>query len=229
MRISSTADDINAVPARLRGLAAGLPELASDLTPAFPGMDGQWVNASGRSAEAGVVLYVHGGAFADTDPYAEQLMAHWLSKATERPVFVVNYRLAPEHPCPAALDDVVAAYRSLLDRGVPRCLLFGESAGATLVLSALLVLKATGEPVPPAVVVSPLTDLTLSSPSLSVNDGLDTINRAVLEKVVARYLAASTCSPSPRRRCSTPWPAKPATTARTSWLPAGGVRVNFGD
>lgn len=155
-------------------------------------VDGQWVNASGRpAAEAGVVLYVHGGGFTDTDPHAERLMARWLSKATERPVFAVNYRLAPEHTHPAALDDVVAAYRNLLDRGVPRCLLFGESAGATLVLSALLVLKANGEPLPPAVVVSPLTDLTLSSPSLSVNDGLDTINRAVLEKVVVRYLAGA--------------------------------------
>jgi acetyl esterase/lipase len=199
-RFPPPVDDAAAVLAQIQTLATGLPELPADadLTPVFPrpgGVSGQWVNASGRSAtDAGVVLYAHGGGFADTEPQAERLMAYWLSTATGRPVFAVDYRLAPAHPYPAAPDDVVAVYRSLLDRGAPasRCLLFGESAGATLVLSALLTLKETGQRMPAgAILVSPLTDLTLSSPSLTANDGLDTISRAALEKVIARYLAGA--------------------------------------
>ncbi|QKW40899.1 alpha/beta hydrolase [Actinomadura sp. NAK00032] len=153
------------------------------------------MNASTRTAtEAGVTLYLHGGGFAHTDPRAERALAYQLSSTTQRPVFGVDYRLVPEHPYPAALDDVTTVYQSLIDQGVPtsRIALFGESAGATLVLSALLTLKETRAPLPAtAVVVSPLTDLTLSSPSLTANDGWDLISKAVLEQVCANYLAGA--------------------------------------
>ncbi len=121
-------------------------------------------------------------------------MAAWGSRETgaacrcgrsrARPVFALDYRLAPAHPYPAAQDDVLAAHDSLLAGGAAEVVLFGESAGGTLVLSALLALKAADKPLPRAVAVSPVTDLTLSSPSLSTNDGLDLISRAVLEQAL---------------------------------------------
>lgn len=204
MKIPATSDEIATVMAQLQLLAAGVPDLPADtdVTPALTdagGAPGQWVNAAGRSAaEAGVLLYVHGGGFTHTDPRAERLLAYRLSKATRRPVFAVDYRLAPAHPYPEALQDVLTAYRSLLAQGVPDVILFGESAGGTLVLSGLLALKATATPLPRAVTVSPVTDLTLSSPSLGTNDGLDLINRAVLEHVVADYLGGARPDSAPQ-------------------------------
>lgn len=200
------AEERAAVLAQIRALAAGVPGLPADAdrTPGLPhtgGVPGQWVNASGRSAtDTGVVLYVHGGGFADTEPAAERLLAHRLSRATGRPAFAVDYRLAPTYPFPAALDDVAAAYRSVVEQ-VPASgvLLFGESAGATIVLSLLLTLARSGERMPAgAAVVSPLTDLTLSGPSLTTNDGSDTIDRAVLARVVARYLAGARPDAAPQ-------------------------------
>ena len=116
-----------------------------------------------------MTLYVHSGGFEQRNPGFEQVMAYRLSAATGRAAWAVDYRLAPAHPFPAALDDVVTACQSLLDRGVPasRTVLFGESAGATLVLSALHVMRSQDMPLPGGVVaVSPITDLTLSSPSI---------------------------------------------------------------
>jgi virginiamycin B lyase len=184
--ISGTREEIMSLPSR----PAHLPPDA-DLTPVLP-VPGDWVTAPGASD--GVTLYAHGGGFAYTDPASERLLAYRLSQATGRAVLRVDYRLAPEHPYPAALEDVVAAYRGLLDQGMPasRIILAGESAGATLVLSALLSLKESGGPLPAgAVVISPFTDLTLSSPSMTSNDGQDLVDRAVLDHIRTQYLGGA--------------------------------------
>jgi acetyl esterase/lipase len=201
--IRASSEEVAGVKARFELLAAGVPDLPADAdrAPALAGVGaaGRWVNASGRSAVvAGVVLYVHGGGFAHTDPRAERLLAYHLSRAVGRPVFAPDYRLAPAHPFPAALEDVLAAYADLLAAGAPEVVLFGESAGGTLVLSALLALKTAGRGRPRAVAVSPVTDLTLSSPSLTTNDGLDLINRAVLEQVCTQYLAGARADEAPQ-------------------------------
>ncbi|MFF0474999.1 alpha/beta hydrolase fold domain-containing protein [Streptomyces sp. NPDC004284] len=202
-----TPEQSAAVHEHLARLADGVPAppAGTDLTPALPSTGtapGRWTNASGRTpAEAGVVLYVHGGGFSHSHPAAERALAHHLSLATRRPVLGVDYRLAPEHPYPAALDDVLAAHRALIDQGVParRIVHFGESAGGTLVLSALLSLREAGEPPPgAAVVASPLADLTLSSSSLAADADRDTVTRAVLERVCAQYLAGARPDAAPQ-------------------------------
>jgi acetyl esterase/lipase len=95
----------------------------ADLTPPLPRADsvpGQQVNATERPAvDAGVTLYAHGGGFEQRNPGFEQVMAYRLSAATGRAAWALDYRLAPAHPFPAALDDVMTAYQSLLDRGCP--------------------------------------------------------------------------------------------------------------
>ncbi|MEV3926071.1 alpha/beta hydrolase [Actinomadura coerulea] len=204
MHIRATTEEVAAVRARFDLLTAGVPDPPADSgqAPALPGAGGppgQWVNASEQSGtDAGVVLYVHGGGFAHTEPRAERLLGYHLSKATGRPVFAIDYRLAPAHPYPAALHDVLAAHDDLLARGAAEVVLFGESAGGTLVLSALLALKAARKPLPRAVAVSPVTDLTLSSLSLKANDGQDLIDRAVLERVCAQYLAGARPDQAPQ-------------------------------
>lgn len=170
--LSATPDAAAAVRAHVRSLFSGAHLLA----------------------ETGATLYVHGGGFEHTNPDLEQLMAYRFAQATHRPTFRVDYRLAPEHPYPAALEDLLATYRGVLKQGAPasRIILIGESAGATLLLSALLALKQAGDPLPGgAVAISPQTDFTLSSPSIDANDGQDIVNRAVLEHVRAQYLAGA--------------------------------------
>jgi acetyl esterase/lipase len=93
---------------------------------------------------------------------------------------MVGYRLAPEHPFPAALDDCVAAVRWLRAGGVDpaRTVLFGDSAGGNLCLATLGVLAAAGDPIPAAAILaSPLTDLTGSGASLVANAGMDPFAR----------------------------------------------------
>ncbi|WP_405147171.1 nitroreductase/quinone reductase family protein [Sphaerisporangium sp. NBC_01403] len=205
--IPATAEESSAVLAEMGAMRTHRPRLPADadLTPVLPdtgGVAGSWVTAPHHpAAETGVTIYVHGGGFQFTDPELEQIMAYRLSRVTGRPVLRVDYRLAPAHRYPAALDDVVAVYRSLLDQNVPasRIILSGESAGGTLVLSALLVLKEAGVPLPhAALAISPQTDLTLSSPSIEANDGEDVVSRAVLDHVATQYLAGARPDQAPQ-------------------------------
>lgn len=209
--IPATPDDSADVLAVITAMQSHPPVLPpdADLAPALPhtgGIPATWVTASRHPADdtvtqEGVTVYVHGGGFEYTNPHLEQIMAYRLSQATGRPVLAVDYRLAPAHRYPAALQDVVAAYRSLLAQDVPasRIILAGESAGATLVLSALLVLKQAGDALPAAaLVISPQTDLTLSSPSIDANDGQDVVNRAVLDHVRTQYLAGAQPDAAPQ-------------------------------
>ncbi|MEU7002608.1 alpha/beta hydrolase [Nonomuraea sp. NPDC046570] len=206
--IPTTPDDVAAVLGEIEALhfRPHLLDPTADLTPVLPhtgGVPGNWINASSRrpAAETGVTLYAHGGGFSRSNPRLEQLMAYRFSQATGRPVLAVDYKLAPAYPYPAALNDVVTAYRSLLDQGIPssRIILAGESSGATLLLSALLLLKQAADPLPgAAVAVSPITDLTLASPSISTNDGKDILNHAVLDRIRTDYLAGADPGQAPQ-------------------------------
>jgi epsilon-lactone hydrolase len=208
--IPTTSHDSAAVLAEIEALLARslFPSLPpdADRTPVLPhtgGVPGEWITASPHptTARAGVTLYVHGGRFSRYNVPLGRLLAYRFSQATSRPALAVDYRLAPDHPYPAALNDVVAAYQSLLAQGIPaaRIILAGESSGATLVLSALQALKQTGSALPAAAVaVSPLTDLTLSSPSIDANDGQDMLDRVTLEGICAQYLAGAHSDRAPQ-------------------------------
>ncbi|PSL00868.1 acetyl esterase/lipase [Murinocardiopsis flavida] len=171
------------------------------LLPGTGGVPCEWVDSGRTGIGPGVLVYVHGGGFEYADPATERVMAYRLSCATGRPALRVDYRLAPRHPFPAAVEDVVAVYRSLLEQGVPasRILLVGESAGATLLLSALLVLKDAGTELPAgAVPVSALTDLAMSGPSLTENEGKDLIGGAAAGHIVSQYLAGAAPDRAPQ-------------------------------
>ena len=137
---------------------------------------GEWIAPRDATADEGrgVVLYVHGGGFVAGSPSTHRPVTAALARLTGRRVFAVDYRLAPEHRYPAAIDDVAAAYRWLLDEGAPGApvAIAGDSAGGGLVLS--LAARARDEKLtPPACVValSPWTDLTGSGASVTGNDG----------------------------------------------------------
>ncbi|WP_406416146.1 alpha/beta hydrolase [Streptomyces sp. NBC_00873] len=209
-RISAEPDATSAAAAVMAELASlgsrsfALPADA-DLRPVLPesgGVSAVWVTAGGASVEEGVVLYVHGGGFEHRMPELMNLTAHRVSRVTARPVLVVHYRLAPANPYPAPLDDVVAVYRSLLDQGVPaaKIIVFCESSGATLALSALLTLKESGTALPAAVISnSAVTDLTLSSPSIDANAAHDSgVNRALLTRLIGQYLGGTRPDQAPQ-------------------------------
>jgi virginiamycin B lyase len=172
----------------VRAFLAGLAALPMDL-PADARVLGPWISAPGSGP--GAVLYVHGGGFVMAQPDIERVMAYRLSQTLRRPVRHVDYRLAPAHPFPAAMDDVVAAYRAVLAEGVrpEDVLVFGESAGGAVALSALLELKRLGAPMPRAAALfAPVTDLTLSGASLRADAGLDILRPDLLAVSVAAYL-----------------------------------------
>ncbi|WP_206340064.1 alpha/beta hydrolase [Blastococcus litoris] len=120
--------------------------------------------ASGDPGSA--VLYLHGGGFTTGSPATHRALATHLAAASGATVHVLDYRLAPEHPFPAALDDVLAAYRELMDRGATpgRTAVAGDSAGGWLALAAALRLRDGAGPLPAALgLISPWLDLTGST------------------------------------------------------------------
>lgn len=110
-----------------------------------------------------VLLYLHGGAFMVGSPQTHRSITSYLVRHGRLRVCALDYRLAPEHPYPAAPDDVLAAYRALLEQGqaAERIVIAGDSAGGNLTLGAALRLRELGLPQPAALVCfSPVTDVT---------------------------------------------------------------------
>ena len=155
----SVADDVDHVPTTIRGVNA------VDVT--IRGID-----------TANTILYFHGGVYvigsaAQTVPLVSDLARRAHAKAV-----TVDYRLAPEHPYPAAVDDARAAYEGLLAQGIDagQIALAGESAGSGLAVATLLALRDAGTPLPSsAFLMSPYADLTLSGETLLENQAIDPI------------------------------------------------------
>jgi monoterpene epsilon-lactone hydrolase len=150
------------------------------------GVPCELVQAPG-AREDRVCLYLHGGGYAIGGLATHREVAGRYSRALGGRVLLADYRLAPEHPCPAALEDAAAVYRSLLDEGTPpgQIALCGESAGGGLCMTLLTQLRRQGLPLPAcAAVVSPWVDLTLGGESFASNRDSDPL---VVPEVVAAY------------------------------------------
>lgn len=112
------------------------------------------------------VLYLHGGGYVAGSPDSHKSITSYLAHFANVRVVVPDYRLAPEHPCPAAIDDALAVYQALLDDGVqPHTLtMAGDSAGGGLVMATLLAIKEKQLPLPASILLfSPWVDLTLGN------------------------------------------------------------------
>ncbi|MGA9914483.1 MAG: alpha/beta hydrolase fold domain-containing protein [Paraburkholderia sp.] len=148
------------------------------------------VVAAGAGQKA-TVLHFHGGGYVLGSAKSSVEYASRLSHALNGPCYTVDYRLAPEHPYPAAFDDAFSAYRGLLAAGVDPSTVFlsGESSGGGLALALAAALRRAGLPLPGGVIaICPLTDLTLSGPSVKANSGDDpAANRETLSNLVASY------------------------------------------
>jgi epsilon-lactone hydrolase len=139
------------------------------------GVAGEWA----RSSEAGggpVIFYLHGGGYGVGSIASHRHLVAKLAQASSGRGFSIDYRLAPEHPFPAAVDDAVTAARWLLGQGVePKRLVFaGDSAGGGLAIATCLALRDAGDPLPAALVcMSPLTDLAKEGESMRTKIDLD--------------------------------------------------------
>jgi monoterpene epsilon-lactone hydrolase len=131
---------------------------------------------TGRASHDAVVLWFHGGWYAIGSPRTSAAISSDVARRIDAKVVSVDYRLAPEHPYPAALQDARAAYRALLDSGVdPQSIaIVGESAGGGLAIALLASLAEDGLPQPAAtVLLSRWTDLTLSGETMTSMIGID--------------------------------------------------------
>ena len=147
--------------------AARMSRIPADvrIEPAsLSGIPAEWLVPQG-SREDKMILYVHGGGYVSGSCADHRGFVATFAKTLGYPALTYEYRLAPEHPYPAAVDDSVAVYRELLDRFRPGDILVaGESAGGGLCLALLLALKSQGLPRPcAAIAISPWVDLSCSS------------------------------------------------------------------
>ncbi len=170
----------------------------SDAVQASPrtvgGVEGVGVTVPGAGSDA-IILYLHGGAYAIGSATSAVPLAADLAQRAHINLVAIDYRLAPEHPYPAAIDDAVAAYEGLLGEGFApdKIAIAGESAGAGLVVATLLSLRDADRPMPAcAYLMSPWVDLTLSGDSIVEKAAVDpSLNAAGLRRRAADYLAAA--------------------------------------
>lgn len=131
------------------------------------GVPADWISVGGSEANR-IVLYLHGGGYVMGSRSTHRGLAGRIARASRARVLLPDYRLAPEHPFPAAVDDAVACWRWLISEGhAPEHMaIAGDSAGGGLALATLLALKAAGDPLPAcAVALSPWTDLEGTGPT----------------------------------------------------------------
>jgi epsilon-lactone hydrolase len=138
-----------------------------------------------------VVLYFHGGVYVMSDAFLAAGLASQVGRRTDAKVISVDYRLAPEHSYPAAVDDALAAYEALLQTGIAPSdiALAGESAGGGLAIATLVNARDHGLPLPAAaLVMSPYVDLTLAGTTMETKRDVDPLlNRELLQPRIADY------------------------------------------
>ncbi len=153
------------------------------------GLKAEWLKPK-KAVEGKVLLYLHGGAYVVCGCRTHRKLVSHIARAGGINALVPEYRLAPEHPFPAAIDDAVGVYRSLLADGISPDDIFiaGDSAGGGLTVATLLALRQAGDPMPAAVVLlSPFLDMTASGESATTRAAADPWFHAADIPIVAQH------------------------------------------
>lgn len=154
----------------------------------------EWLRPPGAVAGR-VVLYLHGGGYVIGSPRSHRHLAAAIAAAGQASALLLDYRLAPEHPYPAAVDDATAAYRWLLEQGVApgHVVIGGDSAGGGLTVATLLALRDARLPLPAGgICISPWVDLTFSGASYRTRAAVDPIvKRPGIDEMARAYLGAT--------------------------------------
>ncbi len=180
-RVIDRAPTVTRLPKGVARRPAAADELA--------GNGGEWVGVPGATR---VILHHHGGAYVSGRPGTYVNLGGALAKALCASALLASYRLAPEHPYPAAIDDALATYRALIERTPPESVaVMGDSAGGGLTLALLVRLRDEGLPLPAAgVLLSPWTDLTDEAESRRRNrEADDMLLPETLTATASAYLA----------------------------------------
>ncbi|HEX5528509.1 MAG TPA: alpha/beta hydrolase [Methylomirabilota bacterium] len=169
------------------------PEIKVERVSA-PVAPAEWLRPPGAVAGR-VVLYLHGGGYVIGSPRSHRHLAAAIAAAAQASGLLLDYRLAPEHPFPGAVDDATAAYRWLLEQGVApaHIVIGGDSAGGGLTVATLLALRDAGLPMPAGgVCISPWVDLTFSGASYRTRAAVDPIvTRPGIDEMARAYLGAT--------------------------------------
>jgi acetyl esterase/lipase len=194
-----TADDVQTLRAAFNELMARVP-VPPDVqqTPVeLGGVAGVEVTIEGNETD-NVILYFHGGVYVIGTAVASVPLVSELARKTRAKAITVDYRLGPEHPYPAAVDDARAAYQGLLAQDIdPAQIAFaGESAGGGLAVATMLALREAGVPLPSCgYLMSPYADLTLSGATLTDREEADPVlTPEGLRVRVPDYLAGADAS-----------------------------------
>lgn len=165
------------------------------------GVPGEWSIVPG-SDRSRCLLFFHGGGYCSGSIRSHRRMVTEAGRAAGIRTLAVAYRLAPEHPFPAALDDALAAWRFLRGQGIAahRIAVGGDSAGGGLTAALINRLRDAGEDGPGcAWLASPWTDLTMSGATLATKDAIDPlIHKAYLEELAAAYVPSAMSRKDPR-------------------------------
>jgi acetyl esterase/lipase len=155
------------------------------------GTAGEWVRPPGGPLPArSTILYLHGGGYCIGSAMTHRAVTSHLARAAERAVFAADYRLAPEHPFPAAIEDSVSAYRSLAELGP--VVIAGDSTGGGLALATAMVLRQRRIKPPASLVLfSPLVDLAMSAHSQPPRKRDAMLNAGWLAACARHYLAGT--------------------------------------
>ena len=165
------------------------------------GVPGEWSTVSG-SDRSRVLLFFHGGGYCSGSIRSHRRLVTEAGRAAAARTLAIAYRLAPEHPYPAALDDALAAWRFLRRQGIAarHVAVGGDSAGGGLTVALISALRGAGEEIPGcAWLISPWIDLTMSGATLATKDAVDPlIHKAYLEELAAAYVPAGMERKDPR-------------------------------
>ena len=171
------------------------------------GVPGEWSIAPGSDASR-VLMFFHGGGYCSGSILSHRRMVTEAGRAAGVRTLAVGYRLAPEHPFPAALDDATTAWRCLRRQGIAagHIAVGGDSAGGGLTVALISRLRDAGEALPGcAWLVSPWTDLTMSGDTLATKDAVDPlIHKGYLEELAGAYLPAGLTARTRASRRSSP-------------------------
>jgi acetyl esterase/lipase len=155
------------------------------------GVPAEWVIPPGAAAHR-TILYLHGGGYVIGGPRGYREMVSHIARAAQAQALTIDYRLAPEHPHPAAVEDAVAAYRWLLGTGLEpgRTVLAGDSAGGGLTVATLVALRDRRDRLPAGgVCLCPWVDLEITGKSMDTNADADPlVKRDVVTNMAATYL-----------------------------------------
>jgi epsilon-lactone hydrolase len=156
------------------------------------GVKAEWITAPNAAADR-AILYLHGGGYIMGSINTHRELIARLSKAAQARILALDYRLAPEHPFPAPVEDATAAYRWMLAQGLKpsRIAVAGDSAGGGLTVAALVAFRDAGLPMPAAgIPISPWVDLEAIGESMKTRSSQDPIVKPEMIREIARvYLA----------------------------------------